>query len=104
MNKNGIITLIAIVIVLGGVYYFLNRDTTPDELLVSVTPNLGDELGAEIVTSLARLNQIELDQSIFQSRIFTSLEDFTTELRSEPVGRTNPFSPVGGVVEPAEEE
>ena len=45
---------------------------------------------------LLSLNNIKLDEEIFSSGLFTSLEDFTIALpETGPSGRKNPFAPIG---------
>lgn len=55
----------------------------------------GSAAGQEIINVLSGIRGINLDTSIFEDDTFNSLVDFTQEVRSEPVGRSNPFAPVG---------
>ena len=52
-------------------------------------------VGREIVVFLDELQNINLDGSILDDPVFQSLIDFEQEVRAEPVGRNNPFDPIG---------
>ena len=52
-------------------------------------------MGREIVVLLNELQNINLDGSILDDPVFQSLIDFEQEVRAEPVGRNNPFDPIG---------
>jgi len=86
---------IAIAATLYGVIFGKNG---PDlSLLTSETPAAGARaVGEDVLELLATLRGIELDGSIFEDPAFRSLEDFGQTLVPEPVGRENPFAPVGG--------
>jgi len=92
------VVVIAIAAVLYGAIFGKNA---PDlSLLTSETPVAGvvGAAGEDVLELLATLRGIKLDGSIFEDPAFRSLEDFSQELVPEPVGRENPFAPVGGSV------
>jgi hypothetical protein len=60
----------------------------------NITPQ-NAQIEYELVSELLRLNSIKLDNRIFTDVAFQSLEDFGQELIPEPIGRVNPFAPVG---------
>ena len=49
----------------------------------------------ELISLLLELRSITLDTTIFSDTRFQSLEDFSQDIVAEPVGRTNPFAPLG---------
>lgn len=49
----------------------------------------------EFLNTLLNLNTITLEGSIFSDPRFTSLVDYTVALTPQPLGRPNPFLPVG---------
>lgn len=55
----------------------------------------GNQKGREILTLLADLKKITLDESVFSDPVFRSLKDISVELIPEPKGRPNPFAPLG---------
>jgi len=68
-----------------------------DGSLVSTkdTGQLGDDTEREIISLLLELRAIKLDSELFESNVFKSLKDFGVVLEPEPVGRVNPFAPLG---------
>jgi hypothetical protein len=54
-----------------------------------------NQKGREILTLLADLKSVRLDESIFSDPVFQSLKDTSVELSAEPKGRPNPFAPIG---------
>ena len=52
--------------------------------------------GAQVLSLLNRLKRITLDGKIFSTEAFKKLEDDTVTIVSQPVGRSNPYLPVGG--------
>lgn len=55
-------------------------------------------LGSQISQALLRIEQIKLDRSIFENQIYRSLVDRSRPILDEPMGRPNPFAPLGSVV------
>lgn len=55
-----------------------------------------DAVGAELLSLLTSLRGLTLDGTIFESNLFQGLTDFGQELLPQPVGRPNPFAPIGG--------
>jgi hypothetical protein len=75
-------------------YLTKNQDTTGTSLVAEKkTADFAD--AKNILTLLNRMNQIKLDDSIFNSAVFQSLKDTTVTLVSQPTGRNNPFAPLG---------
>lgn len=76
-------------------YFFTGGDN--ESLLVSEQVGAGAESAVvqELLALLLELRSVELKGDIFDDPLFKSLEDFGQELVPEPVGRTNPFAPIG---------
>lgn len=93
------IKTVIIVLVLSGIGYFgysyLNKAGSSSDVLLTQTSANTSKMGAEVLSALNQLKTLKLDGSIFQDKIFLSLEDTSISLTPEPVGRINPFSPIG---------
>jgi|TARA_Y100000310_G_scaffold345866_1_gene471944 hypothetical protein len=76
-------------------YTMFFGDDGDGSLLVSEQPLGSPEIGRELLTTLLEIKSLSLDESLFASPAFTSLEDFSQELVSLPSGRANPFAPIG---------
>ncbi len=87
------------VLVLAGVgffgYNYLTRTIVPSDVLLQQTTGNTSKMGAEVLSALNQLRVLQLDGSVFSDKTFLSLQDFSKPLNSEPVGRINPFSPIG---------
>lgn len=90
-----VFTLTLIVIIMFGVRELIFAQEDSD-LLSSRTQNRVTAFAErEILSLLLDLRGIKLDTDLFQSSVFRSLVDFGVELEPQPVGRPNPFAPLG---------
>ncbi len=86
---------------------FGRRRTTAPEILsspaapyLSVSPafSVDAAMGQDLLAALALLKTIRLDTSMFTDPLFKSLSDWGKEIPSQPVGRRNPFAPLGATL------
>lgn len=89
-----------------GAWYGMTSNSAPEPLITTdVIGNSGspseDIADRELVESLLTLRAITLSGSIFTDPAFRSLKDFGTPIVAEPVGRPNPFAPIGQGGSPA---
>jgi len=98
-NKNTIIVgAIVILVVLAIGYFTFFREPSPENQAITTTSGVlgGAPVGQELVIELNRLKALRnLDTTIFADPSFLSLKDFTQPVPPLPVGRVNPFAPVG---------
>jgi hypothetical protein len=91
--------LIGVIII--AVLFVLYRVFTGGEeapALSSETPSgLPPEQGGDLLALLLQLKSITLADGVFSDAAFQSLQDFTVKLTPEPIGRKNPFAPIGAV-------
>lgn len=78
--------------------YFTYFGGGPEPILVS-NGQVQNNVGQDLLKQLLQLRALQLNDAIFSRPAFESLQDFSQELVAEPVGRVNPFSPLG--VDPA---
>jgi hypothetical protein len=96
-----IFTIIALVILFVIYAVFIKPDPTTDSLVTGrttgavVSSQEARLLGSQIAQALLKIEQITLDRTIFDNAIFVSLQDRSQPIVEEPVGRTNPFAPIG---------
>lgn len=93
-HKNIILGLIAVVLLFVG-YVVLFGGEDDGAALTSESPSGESAVGSDLLTLLLELNSLELNATIFENPLFQQLQDFSQELVPEPVGRNNPFAPVG---------
>lgn len=87
----GIAIFVALII-----WYGFMRSNEPAPLLTSddVVETEG-QADSDVVASLLALRAISLAGTIFEDPAFRRLQDFGNEVTPEPVGRSNPFAPLG---------
>ena len=100
--KKIIFTIIALGILFVIYAVFIKPDPTTDSLVegrttgtTAVSSQEARLLGSQIAQALLKIEQITLDRAIFDNAIFVSLQDRSQPIVEEPVGRTNPFAPIG---------
>jgi hypothetical protein len=95
-TKQIIIAIVIIVIAFIGFKMFFPKGDSAD---ISLTPDINNQVyikdGPATLALLNRLNNVELDDSIFSNKIFVSLKSFERELEVQTPGRNNPFLPIG---------
>ena len=83
------------IIVALGVWWGLSRDVPSDSLLTTEATAELPPSERGLVDTLLQLRAVSLSGAIFGDPAFTILRDFGTPIVPEPVGRPNPFAPVG---------
>ena len=110
VKKNKFLFIGVAILVAGFVWYGMS-ERQPEGLLTSESGVGGTTAQTaaerELLNTLLELRAIRLDGEIFSDPGFAALRDFSTDIVSEPIGRRNPFAPLGepGVLpEPLEQE
>lgn len=91
---------VLVVVLVGGVWYGMSGGGAAQEQLLT-TETVGDGSPSEnvadrdLVETLLTLRAISLSGNIFNDPAFKTLQDFGTNIIPEPVGRPNPFAPIG---------
>ena len=95
--KTVIIIAVIIIVAFIGYSYFFTGNTNAPALASEDVTNQNAAVDADLISLLLTLKGINLDDSIFGDPAFQSLTDFGKDLIPEPVGRSNPFAPIGAV-------
>lgn len=53
----------------------------------------------EILSLVLELKSLNLSSDLFNSSVFRSFKDFGVVIEPQPVGRSNPFAPIGVEIE-----
>lgn len=87
------IALVVIAAFVAYIIFFTPERSAP----LSVTAVSGAESAVEqeLLTLLLELRSITLDESIFSDDRFRALKDLSQDIVTEPIGRPNPFAPLG---------
>lgn len=78
----------------GGYYFFAGQSGTGAVANMSGAAAASAE-EEDLINQLLELKSLRLDESIFSDPHFRSLTDFSVTIPPEPVGRSNPFLPIG---------
>ncbi len=90
-NKRNLLFSIVFVFVCFFAYQYWVSAAVSGSQLNPVVGGVGDET----LELLIELRTLVLDEDIFTDDAFQNLTDFSMELKLQPIGRNNPFSPVG---------
>jgi len=99
--QHKLIFLIVILLVVFGVWYGLSQSAPAAPLLTNSAPTgspSADSADQQLVSTLLALRAVTLNGNIFSDPAFLSLQDFSTTIVPEPVGRDNPFAPLPSTV------
>lgn len=101
MSKTTIIIIVAIVIALGGAYFYLSGDSkqpaASNSLLQSTPTQSSGLIGAQVLTLLNQIRTLNIDSTVFKDKAYQSLVDYSVTIPPQNVGRTNPFAPIPGL-------
>ncbi len=98
--KKIILTIVILILAFFLYSSFFGKESSDGELLTSSNqqPTANQVVGTEIVSALNQIESLKLSRDIFEDPVFQSLIDRSEPLPEEPVGKLNPFSPIGSAV------
>ncbi|MEK7579417.1 MAG: hypothetical protein AAB460_02730 [Patescibacteria group bacterium] len=97
--KKGIIVLVILILLFVAYKFFVQKDEAP-ALSTETSENLPAEAGGDLLSLLLELRSLTLGGKVLSDPAFATLEDFTVSIPPEPIGRRNPFAPIGAVTTP----
>lgn len=95
MNKNNIIIVSSLVVVAAMALIYLLKNPSDSSNLVAEKRTAEFASAKEVLNLLNRMSKVKLEDGIFYDKAFQSLNDTTVELVGQPIGRNNPFAPLG---------
>lgn len=94
-NKNNIIILVAVVLIVAFTIMYLGKSSSDDASLGTDIQSADSADAKYVYSLLQKMSFVRLDDSIFSSELFINLKDNTVTLNQQQVGRPNPFAPIG---------
>jgi hypothetical protein len=95
-NKTIIIGVAIIVLLFLGYTFFFSNNNPEDVLVSNSQAGVTESAGStELLSLLLELKSISLNTELFDSGVFRSLKDSAVDIVPQPVGRSNPFAPIG---------
>ncbi len=98
INKKLMITM-GILLLAALIYYFYNSGSSKPTTSLVVGRDVGG-VGAQELQLLNQIRSLRIETDLFKDPAYTSLVDYSVAIKSENVGRPNPFAPVAGVPSP----
>lgn len=94
ISANRILIIVLLIVVVVGYYMF--RGSGEESLTTTSTSAGPPTVGQELVIELNRLKALKnINNEIFSDPVFGSLVDFSRPISPQPLGRSNPFAPIG---------
>jgi len=90
-----IFVIIGLVVIAFVGYSFFVTGDSDNPLVVQDIDQSQTAVEQELLSLLLELRSIQLNTRLFSDERFQSLQDFNQDIVSEPVGRSNPFAPLG---------
>ncbi len=96
IQQHKLISGAIVVLLIGAAWWEFSGSSsgTSSVVVVNTAGSATDTESAQIVSTLLQLQAVTLSGTIFNDPGFMSLQDFTTQVISEPIGRPNPFAPI----------
>ncbi len=96
--------LVLFVIVAGALlyYFYSTGSSTPESLTLQEESLANQAAGIRVLNLLNQINVLKIDNVFFEDKSYRTLRDYTNEIPALPVGRSNPFAPVPGMVSNAQ--
>ena len=92
------ILIVIIILAALGYFYYSGTSLLPSSTLETTDNDpVTDQIGAQILNLSNQISTLSIDTSLFRSAAFMSLQDYTVDIPSLPVGRPNPFAPIPGM-------
>lgn len=93
ISKHKLMSLLILVVLIGAAWWEFTG-STPAPILSTQSADDSNSQDSEIVSTLLQLQAVSLSGTILSDPGFLSLQDFTTQIVSEPLGRPDPFAPI----------
>jgi hypothetical protein len=94
ISQHKLIAAVVVLVVLIGGWYALSGSSGAAPTLTTTSVTSVSPADQNLVSTLLALRAVKLDGTILNDPAFLSLRDFSTQIISEPVGRTDPFAPL----------
>jgi len=89
--------IIAIIVAIGlAAYFYWNGNSTPVNNNLQDTADSTEVVGSQVFQLLGKINAIKIDSAFFKGQTFSTLVDYSVSIPALPIGRSNPFAPIGG--------
>jgi len=91
--RHKVLSIVAVIVFLGGGWYILSSSGGGSTTNLVATGATSQD-SQQLLLTLNELHAVKLDSTVLTSTAFQSLQDFSTPIVPEAVGRTDPFAPL----------
>ena len=96
-QNNKLYAILLVVIIIAFAWYFFFREKPSQDLaLLELESGPSSATTFEILSTLNQVRNLKIDSEFFRSQAYQSLVDYNVEIIPQPIGRQNPFAPIGG--------
>ncbi len=94
--KKNKVALVGIAIILFSFFAYKFFFPPVEPLTSTESSSSAGLVGQDLISELNRLKKLSnMDTSLFENPIFLGLKDISVSIQQKPIGRVNPFLPVG---------
>jgi hypothetical protein len=92
-QKSRLPEIIALVLIVAaaGYYFYTSSGSNNSGASFTVT-DASSSVGADVLNLLNQIQSLQINTTLFQSPVYQSLTDFTVQVPTEPIGKSNPFA------------
>lgn len=95
ITQHKLLSAIIVIAICAAAWWTFTQSSGPAPVLATtVVAGATSTQDASIVTTLLQLQAVTLSGTILTDPAFLSLQDYTTQIVTEPIGRPDPFAPV----------
>ncbi|HEV3244875.1 MAG TPA: hypothetical protein VG102_00790 [Candidatus Paceibacterota bacterium] len=97
ISQHKLISLVVLIVIIAAAWWGFTGVSGPSSVVTSSgTLTATSSQDAQIVSTLLQLQAVSLSGTILNDPDFLALQDFTTQIVTEPIGRPDPFAPLTG--------
>jgi hypothetical protein len=94
-NRQKILTYVLVLVLIAAGYYYYNLYGGSSITAGVVSTDYSAPVGEDILLLVQKMDRVNIDESVFTSRLFTNLIDSSISVNQEEKYRPNPFAPLG---------
>lgn len=88
-------TLLVSILVFVAVIFVYNSFLKPEDAVIDTSLSTTEGAGSDVLELHSNLERVTLDKTLFSNPAYRALVDFSIVIPPKPMGRLNPFGPVG---------
>lgn len=99
--RHKLIFILVVFLVIGFFWYGSSSGSSSGSILSTNGADSGNPAEKDLVSTLLTLRAVSLSGTILSDPAFRGLQDFSTQIIPENIGRADPFAPLPSSIQPA---